>query len=377
MTDVTKDAAGATKDAAGATDVTEDAAGATDAAGTQPEGYKVGAVEAWIREQVPALTPPLVWTRLEGGHSNLTYRIDDAAGKSAVIRRPPQGELLPKAHDMGREWKIISALGPTAVPVPQAIGFCETPDVTGAWFYIMGLVEGRPLYHADDTRDWVPEAKRGLLANSFIDVLAELHALEPDAIGLGDLGKKDSYVGRQLKTWYRSWTSSIAGADYDDSRAHALQEYFLANLPDQEMARVVHGDYGLHNCLVGADSTIAAVVDWEISTLGDPLADLAYALNPFPDPADELEPNPEAATTPPGFPSRSAMAQRYAARTGRDLSLFPYYEGFCRWKTACIVHGVYARYMEGKKSTEGVDLETLRERIDLSLTLAEQAVARL
>lgn len=343
----------------------------------QPEGYDVQAVEAWISKNVPVLTPPLVWTRLEGGHSNLTYRIDDAKGQAAVIRRPPQGQLLPKAHDMSREWALISALGPTSVPVPQAIGFCESPDVTGAWFYIMGLVDGRPLYNADDTNDWVPEQRRVLLANSFVDVLADLHALDPDDIGLGSLGKKDSYVGRQLKTWYRSWTSSIDGAGFDDPRAHELQAYFLANLPEQEKARVVHGDYGLHNCLVGPDSTLAAVVDWEISTLGDPLADLAYALNPFPDPTDDFEPNPESATTPPGFPPRSEMAKRYAKRTGRDLSKFDYYVGFNRWKTACIVHGVYARYMEGKKSTEGIDLDELRERIDLSLTLAEQAVNRL
>ena len=342
-----------------------------------PEGYDVRAVEAWIVGEALPLAPPLAWTRLEGGHSNLTYRIDDSQGRSAVIRRPPQGELLPKAHDMGREWALISALGPTAVPVPEAIGFCESPEVTGAWFYIMGLIDGRPLYHAEDTEAWVPEARRGRLADSFVDVLADLHSLDPDAIGLGSLGKQDSYVARQLKTWYRSWTSSAAAAGFDDPRTHELQAYFLAHLPEQEKARVVHGDYGLHNCLVGSDSTIAAVVDWEISTLGDPLADLAYALNTFPDPTDEHEHNPEAATAPPGFPSRTQMAARYAARTGRDLSLFDYYLGFNRWKSACIVHGVYARYMEGKKSIEGIDLPELRERVELSLTLAEQAVARL
>ncbi len=344
---------------------------------TSPEGYEVKAVEAWIAENIPGLKPPLAWTRLEGGHSNLTYKIVDTEGNEAVIRRPPQGQLLPKAHDMSREWALISALGPTPVPVPRAYGFCESPDVTGAWFYVMGLINGRPLYNADDTNDWVPEDRRVTLANSFIDVLAELHALDPDEIGLGELGKKDSYVGRQLKTWYRSWTSSIEGANFDDPRAHELQQFFLDNLPEQEKAKVVHGDYGLHNCLVGPDSTIAAVVDWEISTLGDPLADLAYALNPFPDPTDEIEISPEAATAPPGFPPRSDMAARYAEKTGRDLSKFDYYVGFNRWKSACIVHGVYARYMEGKKSTEGVDLDTLRERIEGSLVLAEQAVNRL
>lgn len=200
-----------------------------------PEGYDVPAVEAWIKENVPLLSPPLKWIRLEGGHSNLTYQIEDSNGNTAVIRRPPQGKLLPKAHDMSREWSLISALGPTEVPVPSALGFCESPDVTGAWFYVMGLVDGHPLYNADDTNAWVPEERRTILANSFIDVLADLHALDPFEIGLGGLGKTDSYVGRQLKTWYRSWTSSIEGASFDDPRAHELQEYFLANLPDVEI----------------------------------------------------------------------------------------------------------------------------------------------
>jgi aminoglycoside phosphotransferase (APT) family kinase protein len=345
---------------------------------TGPEGYGVAEVEAWIAENVQALKPPFEWRRLQGGHSNLTYLLVDGDGNRAVIRRPPQGELLPKAHDMSREWALISALGPTPVPVPAALGFCKSPDVTGAWFYVMGFVNGHPLYNSDDTRQWVPREHRRKMAFSFIDVLADLHAVDPDEVGLGELGKKENYVGRQLKTWYRSWTSSIEAADYDDPRAHELQRYLLENIPEQGPARVVHGDYGLHNCLVGPDCTIAAVVDWEISTLGDPLADLAYALNWWPDPTDTEPVLPEAATAPEGFPTRTELAARYAERTGRDLSKLDYYVGFNRWKSAAIVHGVYARYCEGKKTAdEGVDLDEMRGRIDRSLMLSEQAIARL
>jgi len=342
-----------------------------------PEGYQVAAVEAWVNKNVDGLTPPFRWTRLEGGHSNLTYQIDDAQGRQAVIRRPPQGELLPKAHDMSREWALISCLGSTSVPVPAAFGFCEDTSVTGAWFYIMGLIDGHPLYNSDDTNLWVPKAARRKMALSFIDVLAALHDVDPDAVGLGDLGKKENYVGRQLKTWYRSWTSSIEPANYDDPRAHELQQFFLNNMPDQGPARVVHGDYGLHNVLIGPDYKIAAVVDWEISTLGDPLADLAYALNPWPDPTDAEPVLPEAATAPEGFPSRHELASRYAEKTGRDLAKLDYYIGFNRWKTAAILHGVYARYCAGQKSTDGVDLDEMRNRIDKSLDLSEQAVNRL
>jgi aminoglycoside phosphotransferase (APT) family kinase protein len=340
-------------------------------------GYDVPAVEAWIAAHNTALTPPLEWTRLEGGHSNLTYQLRDALGRMAVIRRPPLGELLPKAHDMAREWALISALGPTPVPVPAALGFCDDTQVTGARFYVMGHIDGHPLYNAADTERWVPPPVRQKFAHSFIDVLADLHAVDPDAVGLGDLGKRDSYVGRQLSTWYKSWLASVGPAEYDDPRAHSLQHFLLEHLPQQEPARIVHGDYGPHNCLVGHDGAVAAVVDWEISTLGDPLADLAYALNVWPDPSDPAPPNPEAALSPPGFPSRTELAQRYAARTGRDLSKLDYYIGFNFWKSAAIVHGVYARYMEGKKGHEGVDLDGLRARIPGSLAASERALSRL
>jgi len=342
-----------------------------------PPGYDVQAVEAWIGRNLPEPKPPLAWTRLEGGHSNLTYLLEDGQGRKAVIRRPPMGELLPKAHDMGREWALIRALGPTAVPVPRALGFCADTTVTGAHFYVMGFVDGHPLYNAADTRRWVPQSRRARFAHSFIDVLAELHSLDPDEVGLGDLGKKEGYLERQLKTWYRSWTASIEDARFDDPRAHTLQRYLLDNVPEQGPARIVHGDYGTHNCLVGPQGTVAAVVDWEISTLGDPLADLAYALNQWTEPGDPIPFRAEPATALPGFPGRSELAQRYALRTGRDLSRLDYYVGFNRWKSAAIIHGVYARYMAGKKSSAGIDLDGLRQRIENFLALAEQAVARL
>lgn len=340
-------------------------------------GYDVPAVEAWIRENAPVLKLPLRWTRLEGGHSNLTYRLDDAAGRTAVIRRPPLGELLPKAHDMAREWALIRALGPTPVPVPEALGFCDDTTVTGARFYVMGHIDGHPLYNADDTRRYVPEDRRVAMAHSFFDALADLHAVDPDAVGLSDLGKKEDYVGRQVKTWYRSWTASVAPAQLDDERAHRLHDFLLANTPEQGPARIVHGDYGVHNVLIGPEGVVSAVVDWEISTLGDPLADLAYALNPWPAPTDDEPPAATAALSLPGFPTRTELARRYAERTGRDLSKLDFYVGFNRWKSACIVHGVYARYMAGQNGTQGVDLEGLKQSIFRSLDLAEQALARL
>jgi len=252
------------------------------------------------------------------------------------------------------------------------LGFCESPDVTGAWYYVMGLIDGKPLYSPADTEALVPEDKRRTMAWSFIDVLADLHALDPDDIGLGGLGKKEDYIGRQLRTWFRSWTSSAGDADYDDPQAHDLRDFLSANIPEQGPARVVHGDYGVHNCLIGADAQVVAVVDWEISTLGDPLADLGYALNQWAEPGDDRE---GAATMVPGFPSRAELAARYAERSGRDLSLLDYYVGFNWWKSACIIHGVYARYCAGKKSAEGVDMDNLRMRIGQALDLSAKALS--
>lgn len=340
-------------------------------------GYDVAAVEAWVDQNVPALTTPFTWTRLEGGHSNLTYRIDSAdaatGGRSAVIRRPPMGQLLPKAHDMGREWACISALWPTPVPVAEPLAFCESPDVTGAHFYIMGLVDGKALYNVEDVESWVAEPDRQTMAESWIDTLAALHSLDPDEIGLTDLGRKEDYVLRQIKTWYRSWTASIEAAEIDNERINEMHDYLVDTVPAQGPATLVHGDYGTHNVMIGRDARIAAVVDWEIATLGDPLADFAYSLNAWVQPGDPLLDNADSPTLAPGFPDRAFIIDRYATKTGRDLSDLDYYQAFNRFKTACILHGVYARYKNGQKAIEPDELAELRLRVDNAIARAIDA----
>jgi aminoglycoside phosphotransferase (APT) family kinase protein len=342
-------------------------------AGGETPGIDVSAVEKWLGEHVDRLTPPFRWTRLAGGHSNLTYRIDDAEARVAVVRRPPLGKLLPKAHDMGREFRIISGLWPTAVPVPEPLGYCEDPSVTGAHFYAMGWVEGFVLWSRHEVEKEVPEARRLRIGESFIDVLAALHSIEPASVGLEHLGRPDAYVARQLHRWYSSWQASREAAGVELPVIDALHERLSAQTPEQGPARVVHGDYALHNVLIGHDHRVAAVLDWEISTLGDPLADLGYALNAWVEPGDVAAARDLAPTTMPGFPSRHELLARYAERTGRDVSQVRFYEAFNHWKTACIVQGVYARYRLGQKSTEGVDMEGLRARIARSADLAEKA----
>ena len=185
---------------------------------------------AWLAERLAGLAPPLRFTKLAGGHSNFTYRVDDEAGRTFVLRRPPLGELLPMAHDMGREFTIISALWPTAVPVPEPLAYCDDPSVTGARFYAMGWVEGRPLYTMTDAEEHLDEPARARTGPSFIDTLADLHAVDPDEVGLGGLGKRDSYVGRQLHRWYSSWNSSKNRELPDVDRLH---DFLVGRLPDQ------------------------------------------------------------------------------------------------------------------------------------------------
>ena len=339
---------------------------------TAPAGIAVARVTAWLADHV-GLEPPLEFDRCIGGHSNLTYAINDRTGRRVVLRRPPMGHLLPTAHDMSREWRIIYALGPTPVPVPPALGFCDDPDVTGAPFYVMGYVTGHVMHDAGVARKVYGEAERRRAGESFIDVLAALHDVVPDEVGLGELGRKEGYVARQLKRWYSQWEQSKTR---ELPLVDQMHDFLAARIPEQGPARVVHGDYRLGNCISADDGTILAVLDWEICTLGDPLADVGYVLATW---AERGDPGAEGVGPSglPGFPTRSEVLERYAAASGRDLSLIDFYVAFSHWKSACIVEGVYARYLQGALDPGGLDLDAYKLRVDHAVGLAAEAADRL
>jgi aminoglycoside phosphotransferase (APT) family kinase protein len=332
-------------------------------------GFDVATIDAWL-PTVTYVEPPIEWERLPGGHSNLTYLLRDGSGRELVIRRPPQGELLPKAHDMWREYRIIKGLWPTPVPVAEPIAYCDDRAVAETHFYVMGRAQGRALYTGAAVSAWLDEEARAHAGDSFIDVLAALHAIDPDTVGLGDLARPDGYVARQLKTWYASWNASIPFAGFDDRRVHTLHEQLSSSIPAQGPGRIVHGDFGPHNSLFSQAGEIQAVLDWELASLGDPLADFAYSLNAWTEPGDAGVYGSDPPTALPGFPSRAQLIARYAAITGADVSNLSYYRAFNSWKTGCILHGVYARYLAGQKSTEGVDLDGLRARVDIAIATA-------
>jgi len=285
------------------------------------EGIDSAPVTAWLQDRVAGLEPPLAFSLIAGGHSNLTYRFIDQRGGDYVLRRPPLGHVLESAHDMGREHRIVSALAGSAVPVAPTFGLCEDPDVNGAPFYIMGFVAGAVLHDADVARG-LSDADRLALGEHVVDVLAKLHLINPDDVGLGELGRKEAYLARQLKRWNKQWAASKTHEIPEMEETSRLLE---ETMPEQIGATIVHGDYRLGNFIVSGDR-ILAVLDWELCTLGDPLADVGYLLNSWIAPGEgEAE---VAATSVGGFPTREALCERYTAATGRDLSGINYYRAF-------------------------------------------------
>jgi aminoglycoside phosphotransferase (APT) family kinase protein len=304
-------------------------------------------VTTWFEQHVPELSPPLTFETISGGHSNLTYRVDDAAGRRWVLRRPPLGHVLATAHDMSREYRVISALAPTDVPVPPVVGLCDDTTVNGAPFYVMDYVEGAVLRNRADAEHLDREVRRRC-GEELADVLAKIHAVDPDAIGLGDLGRKEAYVERQLRRWYGQWEQSKTRELRAVDEVH---DALAAQVPAQVRASLVHGDYRLDNCLVGVDGSVRAVLDWELCTLGDPLADVGLLIVYWTEAGDEHAPLGDAATQLDGFLSRAEVLERYSEAADdalvAALGNINYYVAFGYWKLACILEGVYARYKAG------------------------------
>jgi aminoglycoside phosphotransferase (APT) family kinase protein len=328
-------------------------------------------VDAWLAKHVEGVAPPFRYGLISGGRSNLTFEVRDANGRQLVLRRPPLGGVLPSAHDMGREHRIISALGPTPVPVPAALGYCDDPDVNGAHFYVMDYVDGMVLHDARDVPPELGEEQRGTLGRSLLDVLAELAAVDPDAVGLGDLGRREGYVERQLKRWQRQFEQSTSRTIPAVMEVHRR---LSRHVPPQEQVGIVHGDFRLGNCIVGSDGSIRAVLDWELCTLGDTMADLGWLVSDWTEPGESSgHLRGVATTTLPGFPPRSELIARYVERTGADVSQLDFYVALALWKLACIGEGVYARYRAGVMGDDGAEvIDVLGERV---VALANEALS--
>ena len=322
-------------------------------------GLPAAAVRPWLRAALPGVFSGGPWTAelISGGLSNITYRLG-LPGGTVVLRRPPLGHVLPRAHDMQREYRVLGALFPTAVPVPEPLALCTDPDVLGVTFYVMREVPGPVLRAPADTEALTPAA-RGALASALIATMADLHAVSPDEVGLSDYGRHSGYCVRQIRTW---------GGQWERSRTRDLpdMEVLLARLtelaPEDSACTIVHGDFRLDNTVVSLAEPgaprIAAVLDWELSTLGDPLADLAVTLSYWHDPGDTERghiPVSAGLTDKPGFPTAAELAQAYARRSGRDLRDLSFYMALAWMKLAVICEGVHARYLGGQTVGPGYE----------------------
>jgi aminoglycoside phosphotransferase (APT) family kinase protein len=302
----------------------------------------------WFDDVSPGeIGSPVQGRLISGGRSNLTYEVSDGA-RTWVVRRPPLGHVLATAHDMGREYRVITALRDTDVPVPLTYALCTDPDVLGAPFYVMSKVDGVPYRTADQLAEVGPIRARAI-AEHMIGTLAVLHAVPPAEVGLADFGRPEGFLARQVRRWKQqldaSRTRPLAGID----ELHAL---LAADPPDGSPPSIVHGDYRLDNVLVDADDKVAAVVDWEMATLGDPLTDVGLLV--VYQQMDRLGDGPMASDAP-GYPSVPEVLDLYAARSGRDLSDLGFYIALASFKAAVILEGIHFRYVHGQTVGEGFE----------------------
>ncbi len=307
-------------------------------------GIDVPSVSAWLEANIGGFTGPFQFDVIAGGHSNLTFAVTDADRRRFVLRRPPLGHVLASAHDMGREHRIIAALQSSPVPVPPALGFCADPTVNGAPFYVMGYVEGHVIRDSATAMSVLDEAARTRASESLVDTMAAIHRVDLVASGLETLGRHEDYIARQLHRWHKQWNQQKTRELPVVDEVHGA---LLANIPEQGPATIVHGDYRLDNCMVSTTGDIVAVLDWEICTLGDPLADLGLLMVYWTGPGDEASAWIGTSTTSPGFLDRADLAERYCRATGRNLVDLAFYVAFAYWKLACVLEGVYSRYLGG------------------------------
>lgn len=337
-------------------------------------GVNVPNVTAWFERNIDGASAPFTFDLIAGGHSNLTYRVTGGDGMRYVLRRPPLGHVLASAHDMGREHRLIAALQGTAVPVAPALGYCDDPEVNGAPFYVMGFVDGLVIRDVEAAQALSADARRRAGA-SLIEKMAAIHSVDLQAVGLADLARHEGYIARQLKRWYGQWgaqkTRELPSID-------RVYEGLLARIPDQGPATLVHGDYRLDNCMVDTAGEVVAVLDWEICTLGDPLADVGQLMFYWTGPTDEPSPWLSGPSTAEGFPDRGELADMYGAITGRDLTHLDFYVAFACWKLACILEGVYARYLGGAMGeTTDAELARFKLQVDTAAAKADELVEKM
>ena len=341
---------------------------------TLPHGISNN-VESWLVKNIAGATAPFTYTQIAGGHSNLTFKVDDAAGHSYVLRRPPLGHRLASAHDMSREHRIIAGLSSSNVPVAPALGLCTDESVNELPFYVMSFVDGYVVRDKVTAEKVLTAAGRRRASESLVDTMAAIHAVDLEAVGLNDLGRHDGYIARQLKRWHGN---ILEQSTRDLPAVHSVYEELMKRIPEQTATTIVHGDYRLDNCMVDGNGNVIAVLDWEICTLGDPMADLGLLMVYWTGPNDDASAWSNNVCTADGFYDRADLAARYGEVSGRDISQLDFYVAFAYWKLACIIEGVYARYLGGALGQrDPAELEPFRLQVDGATAKAAQTLERM
>jgi aminoglycoside phosphotransferase (APT) family kinase protein len=339
-----------------------------------PPGIDAAAVSKFFAEHVEGGDVPLSFSFLSGGRSNLTYRVEGGQ-HTWVLRRPPLGFVLPTAHDMAREHRVLTALRDTGIPVPRTQALCTDESVTGGPFYVMDFAPGIVIEEELPTGYASTPAERRRIGTALMQTLAALHAVDWRAVGLEGFGRPEGYLARQVKRWSEQWERSKAS---DVPLVSELIRRLDAALPHSPAATLVHGDYRLGNlALDPADpGRVVAIFDWEMATLGDPLADVGYTLVYWGEPEDvpgSRGPGRYASvTTAPGFQRRAELVAEYSRASGRDVTSVDFYEVLALYKLAVISEGAYARWRAGLTAGEGFENV---ERVSVPLCEAALAIA--
>lgn len=331
---------------------------------TSPVGINAEPVAAWLEQNIEGARGPFAYDLITGGHSNITFKVTDTNGTELVLRRPPLGAVLATAHDMSREHRIISGVGRSDVPVPKALGLCSDESVNDAPFYIMNYVDGLVAHDGTSIDVGMPDhGLRAATSDNVVDVLAQLHLVSPDNVGLGELGRKEAYLDRQLKRWSGQWEKSKTRELPDMDWVYAQ---LLERKPEQRYTGIVHGDYRLGNMLIDPNTgSVQAVLDWELCTLGDVLADVGYLLNNWVQPGERTADGATGfATATGGFTTREQLVERYIEKTGFEVGDINYYRAFQNWRLAAIVEGVLSRYLQGVMADDSADTDVFKAQVD-------------
>ncbi len=346
----------------------------------EPQGIQLENVARFFAEHVPGGDVPLRFELLAGGRSNVTYRVL-GGDRSWVLRRPPLGHVLPTAHDMAREYRILAALADTEVPVPRPFALCEDPAVNEASFYVMEFRDGIVLEYDLPEGYATSEHERRRIGEALVDTLVALHAVDSQAVGLADFGRPAGYLERQLRRWSQQWQRSKTG---ELPVVEELLKRLPTALPVSPEPTIVHGDYRLGNMALAADDPgrVVALFDWEMATLGDPLADLGYTLIYWSEARDPAGTGGVGSlprvTRARGFHTRAEIVEAYAKGSGRDVSAIDFYQVLALTKLAVIAEGIYARFLQGK--TLGGDFEGMKRESQpiaaRALELAESSADR-